>query len=54
VVFKGTVIGVKALAKKGGIFVAGRTVIVNKADDVVVKSGRVPTTLMLYVPAGLA
>jgi hypothetical protein len=44
---------VKALAKKGGIFVAGNTVIVKSANVVVVKSGRVPTILMLYVPAGL-
>jgi hypothetical protein len=52
-VFKGTVMSVKALTKKGGLFVAGSTVIVNRANVVVVKSGRVPTILMLYVPAGL-
>lgn len=45
-VFKGTVIEVKGLTKKGGLFVAGNTVIANRENVVVVKSGRVPTILM--------
>ena len=47
---KGTVISVKGLAKMGRLF----TIIVKRANVVVVKSGRVPTILMLYVPAGFS